>query len=304
MTKTASRMCREGVFLNTFSIVARDPETGDLGVAVASKFLAVGAVVPWVAAEVGAMAIQAYPDLTYGPRGLEMMREGLSAKDALDKLIAADPDKDVRQVGAVDARGGVSAYSGGSCIAWAGHHVGESYCCQGNILVGAETLEAMAETFEGAAGELSSRLLAALCAGDRAGGDNRGKQAAALIVVRKNGGYLGTSDVLVDLRVDDESDPCTELQRLHGLHRFYFGTSPAAKKLKIEGDLVRELQEILARAGYYAGELHGDIDRATKSALEALVVTENLEERIDLKQLTMDPPALQFIRDRYIAVKN
>ena len=166
MTKTATGSNRDAVFLNTFSIVARDRETGDLGVAVASKFLAVGAVVPWVAAGVGAMAIQAYPDLTYGPRGLEMMRQGSSAREALDQLIAGDPARDVRQVGVVDARGGIGAHSGGACIPWAGHRIGEGYSCQGNILVGAETIEAMAETFEGAAGELSSRLLAALCAGD------------------------------------------------------------------------------------------------------------------------------------------
>ena len=287
------------IVLNTFSIVARDPGNGDLGIAVASKFLAVGAMVPWAGAEVGAMATQAHPDLTYGPRGLEMMCGGLSAGDTLAKLIAADPDRGIRQVGAVDARGGATAHTGDACIPWAGHLVGNGYSVQGNMLVGAETLRAMARTFEDTGGDLSSRLLAALFAGDGAGGDKRGKQGAAVYVVRKDGGYGGTADVLVDLRVDDAPDPCGELQRLHGLHRFYFGSSPEAEKLRIEGDLVRELQDILLRAGYYAGEITGVFDRNTKTALEHLVVTENFEERVDLDRLTMDPPALRFIRENF-----
>lgn len=294
-----TRSCHRGMCLNTFSIVARDPENGDLGVAVASKFPAAGAVVPWMATGVGAMAIQAFPDLTYGPRGLDMMREGLSAKETLDALVAADPDKDIRQVGIVDARGGVSAHSGSSCLSWAGHRVGKSYSCQGNILVGAEVVEAMTEAFEGAEGELSSRLLTALCAGDLAGGDRRGKQSAALFVLRKNGGYRGTCDVLVDLRVDDAPDPCGELQRLYGLHQFHFGSSPETDKLRIEGKLVRELQEILTGTGYYGGDITGELGEDTKIALDNFISIENLEERINLDRLTIDPPALQFIREKF-----
>lgn len=270
-----------------------------MGVAVASKFLAAGAVVPFMETGVGALAIQAFPDLSYAPRGLSMMRQGLSAKETLDSLIAADPDKDGRQVGIVDAQGMVSAYTGESCVPWAGHRVGTSYSCQGNILEGPGTLEAMAAGFEGAVGELASRLLAAVCAGDRAGGDRRGKQSAALFVVRKNGGYLGTSDVLVDLRVDDAPEPCSELQRIYDLHQFYFGSSPEAEKLKIEGELVRELQEILRRAGYYGGDSDGALSEETKSALFELSAIENLEERVDLERLTIDPPALNFIRDKF-----
>lgn len=284
--------------INTFSIVARDRENGDLGLAVASKFLAAGAVVPWVAAEVGVMAVQALPGLQCGPRGLEMMRDGMSGPEVLDKLIAADPDGDQRQVAVVDAQGSASAYTGTSCMAWAGHRVGDGYSCQGNILVSAETIEAMAETFEGAQGALSSRLLTALCAADRVGGDKRGKQSAALIVARRGGGYLGSSDVLVDLRVDDARDPCGELRRLHDLHHFYFGSSPSSEKLKIEGELAREVQEFLIRAGFYTGEPDGNIDEATKVALEAFVTIENLEERVDLERLMLDPPALRFMRDR------
>ena len=289
--------------VNTFSIVARDPENGDLGVAVASKFLAAGAVVPWMETGVGAVAVQAFPDLTYGPRGLTMMREGLSAKETLDRLIAADPDKEVRQAGVVDAQGMVSAHTGESCIPWAGHRVGKSYSCQGNILVGPEVVDAMAEAFESAVGELSSRLLAAVGAGDLAGGDRRGKQSAALFVVRKNGGYLGTSDVLVDLRVDDAQEPCGELRRIYDLHQFYFGSSPDEEKLMIEGELVLELQEILTHLGYYSCDSTGELDEETKSALDRLSATENLEERLDLDRLTIDPPALQFIRDRFGAAK-
>lgn len=297
-------LCRRGrMCVSTFSIVARDPENGDLGVAVASKFLAAGAVVPFMETGVGALAIQSFPDLSYAPRGLGMMRRGLSAKETLHRLISADPEKEGRQAGVVDANGMVSAYTGESCVPWAGHRVGKSYSCQGNILKGPGTLEAMAAGFEGAAGELSSRLLAALCAGDQAGGDRRGKQSAALFVVRKNGGYLGTSDVLVDLRVDDAPEPCGELQRLYDLHQFYFGSSPEAEKLKIEGELVRELQDILQRAGYYGGDITGELSEDTKNALFELSAIENLEERVDLERLTIDPPALKFVRDKFGGIK-
>ncbi len=285
--------------ISTFSIVARDPRTGELGIAVASKFLAVGAVVPWADAEVGAMAIQAHPDLTYGPRGFDLMRGGSSAKEALDRLVDADPDRGVRQVGVVDAGGGVSAHTGDSCIAWAGHVVGDTYTCQGNILVGAVTLDAMAQTFEEMDGDLSRRLVAALYAGDRAGGDRRGRQAAAVLVVSKGGGYGGSSDALVDLRVDDAPDPCSELQRLHDLHQLYFGSSPSEERIRLEGDLVRELQGMLAGAGYYSGPVTGDFDGDTRTALETLVGTENFEERVDFERLTMDPPVLQYLREKF-----
>jgi uncharacterized Ntn-hydrolase superfamily protein len=284
--------------INTFSIIARDPLNGDLGLAVASKFLAAGAVVPWIAAGVGVMAVQALPGAQCGPRGLEMMRDGMSGPQMLDHLMAADPGRDQRQVAVVDALGATGAHTGASCMAWAGHQVGDGYSCQGNILVGAETIAAMAEAFEGSEGELSNRLLAALCAADLAGGDKRGRQSAALVVARRDAGYMGSSDMLVDLRVDDAHDPCRELRRLHGLHRFYFGTSPSTEMLKIEGDLACEIQDLLIRAGYYAGEPNGDIDEATKIALEAFVTIENLEERVDLDRLMIDPPALRFMRDR------
>jgi uncharacterized Ntn-hydrolase superfamily protein len=299
MRKTGS-----GPFLSTFSIAARDPDNGDLGVAVASKFLAVGAVVPWVEAGVGAMAIQAHPDLTYGPRGLELMRGGASAADTLGQLIAADPDRAIRQVGVVDASGGVAAHTGESCIPWAGNRAGETYTCQGNILTGAETLDAMAEVYEGTGGALSARLVAALSAGDRVGGDSRGRQGAAVYVVRKAGGYGGSTDVLVDLRVDDAPDPCAELRRLYALHRLYFESSPENEKLKIEGDLARELQEILARAGYRDGEASGTFDPESRNALDRLVGTENFEERVDMKRLTIDPPVLAYLRDRFGAGKD
>ena len=292
---------RRGPVVNTFSIVARDLETGEMGVAVASKFLAAGAVVPWLAAEVGAMAVQAFPDLTYGPRGLAMMREGLSAGETLDRLLAADPERDVRQVGVVDRHGGVAAHSGKACIDWAGCRTGEGYSCQGNILTGPETVDAMAEAFERTAGALPARLLAALLAGDAAGGDRRGRQSAGLVVVKTGGGYLGTSDTAVDLRVDDAPDPCQELHRLLGLHDFYFGSSPPANKLKIAGELAGEIQDILARAGYDAGKRRGEMDAADLAALEDLVATENLEERVDLKGLTLDPPALDFLRQKFAA---
>ena len=235
--------------INTFSIVARDPGNGDLGLAVASKFLAAGAVVPWLAAEVGVMAVQALPAEACGPRGLEMLRQGRTAPETLEALMAADPGRDLRQVAIVDAQGAVAVHSGPSCMDWAGHQAGDGYSCQGNILTGEEVVAAMAAAFEGADGELSSRLVAALLAGDRAGGDRRGRQSAALRVVRKGGGYMGSSDNLVDLRVDDAPDPCGELARLHELQRFYFGDSPPGERMAITGELARELRDILARAG-------------------------------------------------------
>lgn len=290
------RTARRGRVVATFSIVAADVARGELGIAVASKFLACGAVVAWASASAGAVATQSYSNTAFGPEGIRMMREGLSAEQALAKLIADDPGRDVRQVGLVDAQGRAAAHTGSGCHGWAGHRVGRGFTCQGNILVGAETVEAMASAFEASKGALSDRLLQALGAGEAAGGDRRGRQAAALYVVRANGGYGGMNDVLVDLRVDDHPDPMTELRRLAGLHQIYFGSSPANEKLPIDRTLLTELQRMMRRHRCYSGLDTGEWDGATATALDAFVSTENLEERVDLVGRTIDEPALRFLR--------
>jgi uncharacterized Ntn-hydrolase superfamily protein len=295
MENRPSRNC----IVATFSIVAVDLAVGDLGIAVASKFLACGAVVPWARAGAGAVATQSFSNTAYGPDGLKMMHDGLSASETLARLLADDPDRDLRQVGLVDARGGAAAHTGPGCYAWAGHHVGNGFACQGNILVGKETVDAMAAAFRAAKGELASRLVGALAAGEAAGGDRRGKQASALYVVRPKGGYGGMNDVLVDLRVDDHPEPIRELYRLLDLRDLYFGTSPADEKLSIDGEVLIDLKRIMKRAGHYGGDETHVWDQATVKALEAFVASENFEERVDLKARTIDPPVMEHLRRRF-----
>jgi uncharacterized Ntn-hydrolase superfamily protein len=202
--------------VNTFSIVARDPEAKEWGVAVASRVLAVGAVVPYAKVGVGAVATQSSANVTYGPRGLEMMALGLSAQKTLDALLESDPGKESRQVGIIDAEGRVANFTGAKCNPWAGAKSGTNYSCQGNLLTGPEVIDAMAEAFEKAKGPLAWRLALALEAGEKAGGDKRGKQSAGLLVVRDKGGWGGFNDRYVDLRVDDHDAPVTELLRVLG----------------------------------------------------------------------------------------
>ena len=285
--------------IHTFSIVARDPANGDVGVAVASKFLAVGMAVPFARAGVGAVATQSFANLSYGPNGLDMMAEGLSAQEALDRLVAADEGRDQRQVGVVDAQGLAVSYTGSGCYDWAGGRTGEGYACQGNILTGGDTLDAMAETFESAGGALPDRLHAALDAGDTVGGDKRGKQAAALLVMRKGAGYGGFDDTLVNLRVDDCPEPLPELGRLLALHDLYFGITPAGEKIAIDEALAGELQAMMTRLGYYGGAASGAWDEATQTAFRAFVGTENFEERVDIPGRTIDPTALDYIREHF-----
>src|SRR5918911_1076851 len=234
----------------TFSIVGFDPETDSLGVAVQSKFLAVGSVVPWARAGVGAVATQAMANFNYGPRGLDMMARGRSAQETIELLISADEGREHRQLGAVDAGGHAATFTGSECFEWAGGVTGEHYAAQGNILVGRETVESMAETFEGTVGDLAGRLLAALDAGQQAGGDSRGKQSAALLVVREGGGYGGDNDRVVDLRVDDHPEPIRELIRIRGLHLLYFGETRPEDVVAIQGEVRRDVAASLQRLGY------------------------------------------------------
>ena len=200
--------------ITTFSIVGRDPENGDLGVAVQSKFFAVGAVVPWARAGVGAIATQSWTNTTYGSKGLKLLEDGLNAQQALDQLVDSDDGRSQRQVGIIDADGKVANYTGDECLEWAGARSGEDYSAQGNLLVSEAVVDAMGQAFEETEGELAEKLMAALIAGQEKGGDRRGQQAAAILVVRKNGGEGGFNDRYIDLRVDDHKQPIKELRRL------------------------------------------------------------------------------------------
>jgi uncharacterized Ntn-hydrolase superfamily protein len=267
--------------LSTFSIVGLDPEAQELGIAVQSKFLAVGAVVPWARAGVGAVATQSYANTAFGPDGLALMAEGFSAEEALGQLVAGDEGCARRQVGLVDAQGRAATYTGDECHAWAGGLTGRNYAAQGNILVSSATVEAMARTFEVAQGELADRLVAALAAGQAAGGDRRGQQSAAVLVVRPEGGYAGFNDRYMDLRVDDDPAPIERLQALVDLHHLFFKPPAPGEMIAIEGSVARQAQQILRWAGYYVGPLSGEYDAATRQAMSALIGNENFEERFD-----------------------
>jgi len=282
----------------TFSIVACDPEKQEWGIAVQSKFLAVGSAVPWARAGVGAVATQSWANTSYGPRGLDMMEKGISADEVIARLTEEDKDRALRQVGVVDSRGNAAAFTGEECYDWAGHLVGEHYACQGNILVSEDTVRAMAQTFEATEGALPDRLLAALLAGQKAGGDRRGQQSASILVVREGGGYGGFNDRYVDLRVDDHAAPIEELAHLLKLHNLYMGETDPNNLVKIEGKVAREIQEILTRTGYYHGPATATYDAATKQALGELVSTENLEERWRDDDL-LDGVILDFVRERF-----
>ncbi|MFL5755379.1 MAG: DUF1028 domain-containing protein, partial [Chloroflexota bacterium] len=235
----------------TYSIAACDLDAGQWGVGTQSKFLAVGSLVPWAEAHVGAVATQAYANPRYGPEGLRLLRDGRSATDAIEQLTAADDDRDHRQLGIVDGHGEGATFTGAECMEWAGGRTGACYAAQGNILVSEATVDALAATFEASAGRpLAERLLECLAAAQAAGGDRRGQQSASLLVVQKDGGYAGLSDVLVDLRVDDDERPIQELRRIYELHHRLFGLSPREEWLPLEGELRAEVDERLARLGY------------------------------------------------------
>lgn len=265
---------------STFSIVGFDPEKGDLGVAVASKFIASGAIVPWAQANVGAIATQAWANVSYGPRGLQMLSKGLTAKQVLEKLISDDDMREHRQVGIVDSKGEVAAFTGKECFPWAGHIEGDYFTVQGNILVGEEVVENMAKAFEVTKGELVDKLLAALKAGDDAGGDKRGKQSAAIIVVREKGGYGGYTDIYVDLRVDDHVEPVKELIRLFKIWDLTLLSREDPEDIvKIE-DVADKLQVALRKLGFYKGEITGRADEATLKALEDFIMINNFENKM------------------------
>jgi uncharacterized Ntn-hydrolase superfamily protein len=289
----------------TFSIVAFDPDEQAWGVAVASKFLAVGAVVAWAQAGVGAVATQSYAKVSFGPDGLAMMRGKKTASETLALLLGKDDGRETRQVGIVDALGNAAAHTGSSCHAWAGHRTGKYFTCQGNILTGAGVVDAMADGYHGATGELADRLVAALTAGDAAGGDKRGRQGAAVLVVKPNGGYGGDNDRYLDLRVDDDEMPIKKLRQMVAAHHVFFGTPKPEDRLKIDEHIARELQHLMGIQGYLGGEVNGVWDDTSKQAFWLLVGNENLEERWTTADGDyIDRIALDYLRKRFGKAEN
>jgi uncharacterized Ntn-hydrolase superfamily protein len=284
---------------STFSIVACDLENKTWGVAVASKFPAVGAVVPWAQAGAGAVATQSFANTSFGPRGLTMLANGHPAEDTLASLLAGDPEREHRQIGIVDANAGAATFTGKDCHSWAGGLSGPGYAIQGNILAGAQVLPAMAEAFIDGKGELPKRLYGALLAGDLAGGDRRGRQSAAILVVKPRGGYGGYLDRWIDYRVDDHSNPVHRLGELLELHDLYFGKSPESDRLELIGNTLIRLQKIIKQTGYYKGPTHGRMDEATRSALDSFIGNENFEERCNPRTGWMDRPVFEYIVNKF-----
>ena len=270
------------MIVSTYSICACDLDARQWGVAVQSKFLAVGSIVPWAEPLVGAIATQSYANPRYGPDGLALLRHGASAEEVVERLTAADDLRAERQLGVVDAQGRGAAYTGDECNAWAGSRTGPCYSAQGNILVSAETVDALAETFEATSAKpLVERLLDCLDAAQAAGGDSRGQQSAALLVVGPEQGYAGLSDVFVDLRVDDHERPLEELRRIFGIHQELFVATPREKWIAVDAALRKEIETRLAVLGY--------------ARLDEWAGAENLESRVDGTE-EVDPFVLERLR--------
>jgi uncharacterized Ntn-hydrolase superfamily protein len=282
----------------TFSIVAFDRETATWGVAVQSKFISVGSVVPVAEAGVGAIATQALANVAYGPEGLALLRQGLAAPEVVRRLTEADTGRDERQLGVVDANGGSASFTGSKCMEWAGHVVGNGFACQGNILFSSEVVQAMARTYESTGGDILDRLLAALAAGQREGGDRRGMQSAALYAVRKGGGYGGGNDRWVDIRVDEHPSPIEELKRVFQIYDMtMLNREDPTTLLVIEGDVARGLQHDLGVLGYYSGRLTGRWDAVSQAAFTRFLGEHNFENKVrdDGK---VWPSIVNYLRER------
>jgi len=306
-------------FASTFSIVAIDPENGDVGVAVQSKFPNVRAIVPWAEAGVGAVATQSLVNVSYGPKGLTLMRNGATAEEALRILIQNDSARQSRQAGLVDAKGNSASWTGTECFDWAGGVTGETwggkgvviagkgFAAQGNILVGKETVEAIASTFQSTKGSLANRLMAAIVAGGKAGGDRRGEESATLLVKRAGAGYDGTTDDYIDISIYDNPKPLIELQRLYKLHQLYFFRSDPKNLIKIDESICKELQTILSDKAYkgqqfYSGSINAVFDAATHKALNDFMGWENYDVRIRQDD-QIDTEVLNDIQKNYSAWK-
>ncbi|MCM3124119.1 MULTISPECIES: DUF1028 domain-containing protein [unclassified Mesobacillus] len=279
----------------TFSIVGYDPQEKEWGIAVQSKFLGVGAVVPFAKAGVGAVATQSYANTAYGPQALELMAQGKSAEEAMELITKDDPDKKMRQVGLIDAEGNAATFTGTYCYDWAGGVTGKHFAAQGNILVDENTVKAMAETFESTEGSLAHRLLLALNAGQQAGGDSRGQQSAALLVVKEQGGYGGYNDRYIDLRVDDHPEPITELIRIYGLQQLYFAKAKPENVVAIKGEVRETVVQHLKRLDYLKTDPADDAE--LHKALTAYIHTENFEER-EQEKGKIDLEVLEFMKNQ------
>ncbi len=277
----------------TFSIVACDLGEEAWGVAVASKFPAVGAVVPWAQASVGAVATQSFANTSFGPRGLALMSTGLSADEILAKLLQDDPDRELRQVGLVDAQGRSATFTGEGCFPWAGGVSGKGYAIQGNILRSAKVVPAIEKTFLKTKGNLPARLHAALLAGDRAGGDKRGRQSAAIYLVKPKGGYGGFMDRWIDYRVDDHDDPVLRLGELLEMHELYFGKSSEKERVELKAKALQQVTDILTRAGYLKK------GKSFRNAFNEFIGNENFEERADHEAQWIDKTVLKYLVKKF-----
>lgn len=286
---------------STFSIVGHDAAEQEWGIAVASKFLAVGSVVPWGEAGAGALATQSFANTSYGRNGLKLLGTGVSADEALRQLLSDDENREQRQVGLVDAQGRTATFTGTECHDWAGGRTGVHYAAQGNILAGPEVVDGMAHTFEKSSGPLVHRLLDALAAGQSAGGDRRGQQSSALFVVKSRGGYGGFGDRYVDLRVDDHPTPIVELRRLLSIHKLYFFKPRQEDLLSLDREHIDLIQKILQTSGRWGGELTHVYDAKTRDAFWDLCGTENLEERWR-EGPEVDKVVLDFLTEKFLPI--
>ncbi len=284
----------------TFSIVGFDRDTGDLGVAGASKFPGIGGVTPHARAGVGAIATQSYINTGFGPRGLALLENGAEPGQAIEILTLGDNGRGERQLGIVDACGRTANYTGANCFDWCGGVMGDGFSVQGNTLPSRSVADAAAEAFRAASGSLAEQLLVALEAGQQTGGDRRGQQSAALLVVRKEGGYGGHDDRHVDIPVYDHPTPVAELRRLFALHRLTYHPSDPANLVPIEGALAAELRQLLAARGFYEGAQDGDFDPVCRRALHDFMGWENYDARIREDGL-IDTEVLEDIRPKHAA---
>lgn len=282
----------------TFSVLGFDPDTGDLGVAVASKFPNIGVVSPYARAGVGVVATQSYINTSFGPRGLDLLENGASPEQALQVLVETDAGRSARQVGILDAQGRAATFTGDDCFDWCGGFIGDGFAVQGNTLAGAAVVEEMARLFRGRPGPLTERLIGALAAGQAAGGDRRGQQSAALLVVRDGGGYGGHDDRYCSISVYDHPQPIEELRRCYALHRLTYFRSRAEDLLSIDAGLAEELQTILKARGFYDGEIDGRFGDVTKKALHDFMGWENYDERIR-EDDRIDREVLEDIRTKH-----
>lgn len=282
----------------TFSIIAYDPDNGDLGIAVHSKFPNVRATIPFAEAGIGAIATQSYCNTSFGPKGLELLRNGASPQQVVDILIQNDPDRNYRQLGVIDAQGNAANYTGAECFDWADGIVDMNCTVQGNVLAGKQVLTSMQQGFQTHKGTLAERLIHALHMAQEAGGDRRGQQSAALLVVRKNAGYGGHDDRYVDISIYDHQHPMEELKRLYEIHRLTYFKSETKNLITIDSTIAKELQTIMQNNGFYKGDIHGMFDQASQKGLHDFMGWENYDERMRDDNL-IDIEVLDDIRKNY-----